>query len=50
MGSRCFGGGNGRCGEFERSIERKRRRCTKCKGDGDYLISVLVRVTEPGVI
>jgi hypothetical protein len=50
MGSRCFGGGNGRRGEFERSIEGKRGRCTKCKGDGSYLIPVLVRVTELGVI
>ena len=49
MGSRCFGGGNGRRGEFERSIERKRGRCTKCKGDGNYLIHALVRVTELGV-
>ena len=50
MRSWCFGGGNERRGDFERGIEGKRRRCTKCKGDGDYLIRALVRVTELGVI
>ena len=50
MRSRCFGGGDGRRGEFERRIEGKRGRCTKCKGDGNYLIGALVRVTELGVI
>ena len=50
MGSWCFGGGNRRCGEFKRSIEGKRRRCTKCKGDGNYLLRALVRVTELAII
>lgn len=50
MGSRCLGGGNGRCADFERGIEGKRRRCTKCKGDSYYLIRALVSVTELGVI
>ena len=48
MRSRCFGGGDGRRGEFERRIEGKRGRCTKCKGDGNYLRTALVRVTELG--
>ena len=50
MGSRRFGSGNGRCGEFERRIEGKCGRCTKCKGDGNYLICALVRVTELRII
>lgn len=48
MGSRRFNSGNGRRGELERSIEGKRGRCTKCKGDGNYLRIALVRVTELG--
>jgi hypothetical protein len=38
------------CGGFERNIEGKRGRCTKCKGDGDYLIHASVRMIEPGII